>query len=362
MSRDRKSDDVPAIRVDGLRKTFGDGEVTAVDDISFEVEKGTVVGLLGPNGAGKTTTIKSMLGLMIPDEGTVEIGGVDVHTEPGRAYEKIGAILEGARNTYWRLTVQENLSFFAGLGGDDPSKLRGRHDALLEQFSLGDRADTPVNDLSRGMKQKVSLASTLARDVDIVFMDEPTLGLDIETSLELRSELNRLADREAVTIVLCSHDMDVIETVCDSVIVLNEGSIVEHATVDALLDLFQTRQYEVTVESTVDSDVQHRLERAVEATCSNDGDRVTITFTATEGDEMYEVIEILRETGQELRDIKSLEPDLEEVFLRLTETGDVGDAGTQRSCETSGDQSESSRPDGSPAATVTTEVATDDNH
>lgn len=315
------SGEVPAVRVDGLRKTFGDGEtaVTAIDDISFEIERGTVVGILGPNGAGKTTTIKSILGLILPDAGTVEIAGHDVHERPTRAYATVGAILEGARNVYWKLTVQENLSFFAGVGGDDPAELRDRHESLLERFDLADYADTPVNDLSRGMKQKVSLVSTLARDVDVVFMDEPTLGLDIETSLELRAELTRLAG-EDVTIVLCSHDMDVIETVCDRVLILNDGSIIEYDEVDALLDLFQTRQYEITLTPPVDRRVRRRLERTVGAEITETGDRLTVTFTVVDGDEIYDSIDILRDDGQEIRDITSVEPDLEDVFLRLTET------------------------------------------
>jgi ABC-2 type transport system ATP-binding protein len=314
------SAEVPAVRVDGLRKTFGDGEtaVTAIDDISFEIESGTVVGILGPNGAGKTTTIKSILGLILPDAGTVEIAGHDVHEQPSRAYANVGAILEGARNVYWKLTVQENLSFFAGVGGDDPTELRDRHESLLRQFDLADYADTPVNDLSRGMKQKVSLVSTLARDVDVVFMDEPTLGLDIETSLELRAELTRLAG-EDVTIVLCSHDMDVIETVCDRVLILNDGSIIEYDEVDRLLDLFRTRRYEITLAPPVDRRVRRRLKRTIDAAITETGDRLTVTFTVADGDEIYDAIDILRDDGQVIRDIASVEPDLEDVFLRLTE-------------------------------------------
>ncbi|MEY7849658.1 ABC transporter ATP-binding protein [Natrarchaeobius sp. A-rgal3] len=314
----------PAIRVDGLEKSYGDGEdaVTAVDNVSFEIERGSVVGLLGPNGAGKTTTIKAILGLVIPDVGTVEIGGIDVRKRPRRAYDQVGAMLEGARNVYWRLTVRENLAFFAGLGGDDPAAIADRHDELLEGFGLADRADTVVNELSRGMKQKVALASTLARDVDVVFMDEPTLGLDVETSLELRSELRRLADRDDVTIVLSSHDMDVIEAVCDDVIVLDDGSIVADEAVDSLLAVFQTREYRIRVESTVPDDARRQLERAVGADCKPEGDGVAITFTAADGEDVYEAMDVLRAYDLSLREIDSSDPNLEEVFLRLT-GGDV---------------------------------------
>ena len=163
----------PAVEVEGLRKRFGEGDdaVVAVDGVSFAVETGSVVGLLGPNGAGKTTLIKSVLGMVLPDAGTVRIRGVDVDDRPRAAYASVDAMLEGARNDYWRLTVRENLRYFAAVGGVDPDAVADRHDRLLDQLGLADRADTPVRELSRGMKQKVSLASVLAGGAEVVFLD-----------------------------------------------------------------------------------------------------------------------------------------------------------------------------------------------
>jgi len=309
------------LHVENLSKTYGEGEdsVTAVEDISFDVESGEVVGLLGPNGAGKTTMIKSMLGLVIPDTGTVEVAGVNVRENPGKAYSHVGAMLEGARNIYWRLTVQENLSFFAGIGGDHPKELRERHERLLEQLDLADRADTAVNELSRGMKQKVSLASTLSRDVEAVFLDEPTLGLDIETSLELRSELRRLADNEDVTILISSHDMDVIEEICDRVLILSDGSIIANDEVEALLDLFQTQQYRITVSEPIEEPLERTLVESYDADIWAEGDRWNVEFLVEESDTVYEVMELFSKENKSLLDIKSVERDLEEVFLRLTD-------------------------------------------
>ena len=127
------------LAVDGLTKVYGDGEtaVRAVDDVSFSVDRGEVVGVLGPNGAGKTTTIKSILGLVIPTAGSVEIAGVDAHAHPRRVYRHVGAMLEGARNIYWRLTVRENLEYFAALAGQSGRAARDRHDRLLDQFTVG---------------------------------------------------------------------------------------------------------------------------------------------------------------------------------------------------------------------------------
>ena len=310
-----------ALRVRDLRKTYGSGDdaVTAVGGISLDVERGSVVGLLGPNGAGKTTTIKSMLGLVVPTEGTVRIAGVDVHESPKAAYRRVGAMLEGARNVYWRLTVRENLAFFAALAGDRPSDQRERHDALLEQFGLAEKADATVKELSRGMKQKVSLACTLARDADVAFLDEPTLGLDVESSLELRAELRDLAEESGTTVLLSSHDMDVIEDLCDRVVIMNEGRIVADDTVENLLDLFRTQTYEIRVEGEIPSRARRRLEGvfdAAEFERRSDVERFVVSVT---GGEFYDLTDALRDAGLALASVDAVEPDLEDVFLELTD-------------------------------------------
>jgi ABC-2 type transport system ATP-binding protein len=310
----------PVISVDGLKKQYGSGEdaVTAIDSVSFDIERGRVVGLLGPNGAGKTTTVKSMLGLVLPDAGQVSICGVDVYESPQRAHSHVGAMLEGDRNVYWRLTVRENLEFFAGLGGQRPGAVRERHDELLERLDLLDRADTPVNDLSKGMKQKVSLASTLARDVDVIFLDEPTLGLDVETSHDLHTELRRLAEEEEISIVLTSHNLDIIEAVSDRVIILNNGQVIADDDTAALVDVFQTQSHRVVLDGSVRASVRRRLEQA-DAVCRRDGDQTVVEWVDTDSGTVYDVMDVLAETGQEIAALESPDPDLEEVFLRLVD-------------------------------------------
>ncbi|AGN00753.1 multidrug ABC transporter ATPase [Salinarchaeum sp. Harcht-Bsk1] len=328
----------PALRVEGLAKTFGEGEgaVRAVDGISLSVDHGEVVGVLGPNGAGKTTTIKSMLGLVLPDDGTVEVCGIDVHDEPAAAYRHVDAMLEGARNVYWRLTVEENLRYFAGLGGDDPDDLTDRHERLLESLGLADEADTVVNDLSRGMKQKVSLASTLARDVDVVFLDEPTLGLDVESSIELRSELRRLAERENVTIVLCSHDMNVIEAVCDRIVILQDGRVIADDPMADLVDVLREKRFSVVTDGPIDEDLERDLADRFGATIRESdpserggdtevGQSVTIDATGIGAEDAAALLDAVRDAGHSLQDVETAEPTLEDVFLRVTGTGDGGD-------------------------------------
>jgi len=320
MSRNSSPSSGSAISVENLRKTYGEGAdaVTAVDGVSFDVEPGTIVGLLGPNGAGKTTTIKSMLGLILPDSGSVDICGIDAFGQPERAHARVGAMLEGDRNVYWRLTVRENLEFFAGLGGEHPGEVRERHDRLLERLGLADRDETVVNELSTGMKQKVSLASTLARDVDVVFLDEPTLGLDVETSLELHTELRRLAEDAGVTIVLTSHDMDVIEAVSDRVLILQDGSIIADDDVENLVDILATQSLRVTVPAPIHNPVRTRLESGLGLSVEADGETVTIECQAADSQTVYDLMRLLEGQDTELREIESVDPDLEEIFLQLT--------------------------------------------
>lgn len=311
--------EVPAVAVRGLRKTYGSGDdrVVAVEDVSFTVDRGEVVGLLGPNGAGKTTTLKAALGLLVPTVGTCEVFGTDVHKETATAYRHVGAMLEGARNVYWRLTPRENLSFFASLQGIDPRSRREAHDRLLESLDLLDRADDAVNDFSRGMKGKVALAATLARETPVVFLDEPTLGLDVEATRDLRSRIRRLADEEGRTVLLSSHDMDTVQAVCDRAVVMNEGRVVAADAVENLVGLFRTREYEVTVAGTL-GDAREPLESAFEARGFREmADGTQFTATVPEG-RFYDFVDRLREAGVEVVAVSARETDLEEAFLRLT--------------------------------------------
>jgi len=321
--------DEAAVDVEGLSKTFGSGDdaVRAVDGVSFRVAPGEVVGLLGPNGAGKTTTIKSMLGLVAPDAGEVRVDGVDVHEHPREAYEHVDAMLEGARNDYWRLTVRENLRYFAAVRGEDPDAVADRHERLLERLDLAEKADTAVRDLSRGMKQKVSLASVLAGRVSVAVLDEPTLGLDLESSVTLQRELRRLADERGVTLLLSSHDMDVIEAVCDRVIVMSEGRIVADDAVDGLLAGFETRGYRFTLGGVDERTLSALRDRFPVTDVDRTGDRARLTV-ATDTAGFYRLTDALEARDLRVDAVETLRPDLGEAFVELTGDGTGDDAPT----------------------------------
>ena len=323
----RSEDRTPAIAVEGLSKRFngGDNEVVAVDDVSFTVDRGTIVGVLGPNGAGKTTLIKCVLGIVAPDAGSIRVLGNDVTSGRRAVYADVDAMLEGARNDYWRLTVRENLRYFATIGGVDPDSVAPRHERLLDRLELTGKADTPVRDLSRGMKQKVSLASVLAGGSKLVFLDEPTLGLDVESSRTLRQELHRLASEDGLTIVLSSHDMGVIEDVCDRVIVMSDGRIIADDTVSTLLERADWDRVRLTVRG-VEETVLGSLRTAFEVhDVDRNGDRARIEL-AVGGAALYDLMETLRRGGVVIEEIGTVEPDLEDVFMTLTE-GDGGRTG-----------------------------------
>ncbi|MGM0718130.1 MAG: ABC transporter ATP-binding protein [Halobacteriota archaeon] len=315
--------DDPALVVEGVSKRFGNG-VTAVDEVSLTVERGSVVGLLGPNGAGKTTLIKCALGIIIPDTGTVRVLDADLAADRRAAYADIDAMLEGARNDYWRLTVRENLRYFATIHGIDPDSVTERHDRLLDRLGLTERADTPVRELSRGMKQKVSLASVLAGGAELVFLDEPTLGLDVESSRILQRELRRLTRDEGLTIVLSSHDMGVIEAVCDRVIMMANGRIVADDTVTKLLS-----EADRDVIRIASSDIDQTLVTALEKqfdvrSIDSTNGRTTLEVTAA-GDRFYDLMDRLREAGVTIEEVRTVQPELADVFVELTDiqTGDA---------------------------------------
>jgi len=322
--------DEAAIYVDGLAKTFGSGEdaVTAVEDVSFAVAPGEVVGLLGPNGAGKTTTIKSILGLVLPDEGEVRVHGIDVHANPRAAYEYVDAMLEGARNDYWRLTVRENLRYFAAIRGQNPDAMAERHEEVLEHLDLAEKADTAVRDLSRGMKQKVSLASVLAGNVSVAFLDEPTLGLDVESSLKLRKELRRLAEEHGLTLILSSHDMDVIEDVCDRVVIMNEGRIAVDDTVEDLLAGFETKGYQLTVRGVDDAVLNDLRGRFELSDIQRSGDRARFEVAA-DTETFYRLTDAMEGHSLDIVNVETVQPDLAEAFVEMTR----GEFGADRADE-----------------------------
>ena len=311
----------PVLEVRELTKVYRGrrgGDVLAVDRISFSVRKNEVVGLLGPNGAGKTTTIKCIAGLIRPTSGEIRLNGIDALRDQKRALAKVAAVLEGNRNIYWRLTPRENLEFFAGLQGLPLRRVRSYIDELLELFDLREKASTPARKLSRGMQQKLAVACALVKRTEVLLLDEPTLGLDVETSYELRRLLRELAERGERTILLSSHDMNVVQDICERAIIINHGRIVTDDRIDNLLKLFQASAYRFELEGRLPEELAANLrERFPLLEISATDHRTYIEADLKDSSEIYEVMELLRTAGAKIESIGRKEPKLEEIFLRI---------------------------------------------
>ena len=228
------STSVNAIIVSHLRRTFKSNigvikrttkEIVAVDDVSFEIREGELFGLLGPNGAGKTTTVKMLTTLLIPTSGTASVKGFDVVAQAEEVRRRIGFIFGGERGLYWRLSGVDNLRYFASLYSIDPDVTKKRIPYLLEMVGLNGRGDEKVQGYSRGMKQRLHVARTLLHDPAVLFLDEPTLGLDPVGAREFRQVILNLQS-EKKTILLTTHYMFEADALCDRIAVINHGRII----------------------------------------------------------------------------------------------------------------------------------------
>jgi ABC-2 type transport system ATP-binding protein len=208
-------------------------EVIAVDDISFDVQPGELFGLLGPNGAGKTTTVKMLTTLLIPTSGTARVLGYDVVKQADAIRPRIGFIFGGERGLYWRLSGVDNLRYFASLYHVDPAVTNKRIPYLLELVGLSDRGQEKVEGYSRGMKQRLHVARTLLHDPEVLFLDEPTIGLDPVGARELRQVIRNL-QAENKTILLTTHYMFEADALCQRIAVIDQGRIIALDTPEAL--------------------------------------------------------------------------------------------------------------------------------
>jgi sodium transport system ATP-binding protein len=212
--------------VSGLTKIFHDesrGEVRAVDGIDFECSAGEIFGLLGANGAGKTTTLRMLATILAPTEGRATLMGHDVATEPEEVRRNLG-FYSASTALYPRLTARETLEFFARINGVPPDRVAGRVTALVARFGLGEYADARVDKLSQGMKQKVSIARTVAHDPPILIFDEPTVGLDVLNAIDMQKVIAELR-AEGKAIIFSTHIMSEAEKLCDRIAIIHRGRI-----------------------------------------------------------------------------------------------------------------------------------------
>ncbi len=301
----------PAIVVEAFRKTYGD--VEAVAGIDFTVAEGEIFGLLGPNGAGKTTTLECLEGIRFPTAGTLRVRGVDPTREPGRLRDVIGVQLQTS-SLPETMRVEEAMRFFCAYHGVAP-----RLD-MLERLGLQPKLRAEYGTLSTGQQRRLALALALAHEPPVVFLDEPTAGLDVGTRAELHALVGELRER-GVALILATHDMAEAEKLADRVAILLAGRIVASGTPKSL-----TAAAADLTRVTVRSERETLAARAVplpgvQRQARKDG--YDVFFTDAVGPTVAAVLRALEEAGDPLVDLRVERPSLEERFLELTTNGGV---------------------------------------
>lgn len=308
------------LQVNNLTKEYKvrKGElVTAVNGISFEACEGEILGLLGPNGAGKTTTVKMICSLIKPTKGEVLIKDIDNFKHRHKSLKNISAVLEGNRNIYWRLTVKENLEFFASLKGHNAKKLRQKIDHYISYFNLKEKENEVASKLSRGMQQKLAIATAMVSGCEIILLDEPTLGLDVKASYDIRELLKRIAKEEKKTIILTTHDMNVVQEVCDRVIIINKGNIIANDNTDNLIELFSIKNYSFIIEGKLSDNLKSDLKKISHLEIKEKEFETEIIVNLEDSKVFYDVINILESESCIIKSIENQELNFEKAFVEI---------------------------------------------
>ena len=297
----------PVIQVSGCRKTYK--STVAVDDVSFEVHDGEIFGLIGPNGAGKTTTMECVQGLRTPDRGSISVLGLDPFRDVYTLQDRIGAQLQQAQ-LQKRIKVWEAMQLWAVLYKRKPSD----GDRLLEQLGLADKRDARFMTLSGGQKQRLFIALALINDPEVVFLDELTTGLDPQARRTIW-ELVRDIRHRGKTVFLTTHLMEEAERLCDRVAIIDHGRIIDMDTPEGLVRRHCPERSVLLQTDETDAADRFRGLARVTAVTANNG---RLTIQGTGEDLVMEVIRCLSEERIRVTDFRTVVPNLEDVFLKLT--------------------------------------------
>ncbi|MGB1582636.1 MAG: ATP-binding cassette domain-containing protein [Solirubrobacterales bacterium] len=305
-----------AIHAEGLTKHFG--ETKAVDGVDLTVNTGTVTALLGPNGAGKTTTVRMLTTLLRPDGGHASVAGFDLAKQPNEVRTKIG--LTGQDTAVDELlTGRENLEMIGRLARMEKTAVKPRAHDLLNRFDLADAADRPAGTYSGGMRRRLDLAASMIAEPDILFLDEPTTGLDPRSRLGMWDLIEELVGR-GTTVLLTTQYLDEADQLADEVVVIDHGRVIARGTSDELKDQVGGERLELKL---VDSSAIERAQSLIEGknceVVERDIDERTITAALTDGPkQIARLIDLLEENEIEIDEVFVHRPTLDDVFLTLT--------------------------------------------
>ncbi len=306
------------IRVENITKKYG--SFIAVNNINFEIKEGEIVGFLGPNGAGKSTTMNMITGFIEPTSGRIIVDGYDISKKPKKAKEQIGYMPEGVP-LYSDLTVKEFVTYMAELKGVNKKEKKEKVQKVIEATGLSDVQNKLTRNLSRGYKQRVSMAGALVGEPKVIILDEPTVGLDPKQVTEIRALIKELGKTH--TVILSSHILSEVSQICNRVIIINKGQIVAIDTPENLeKKVVKGNPIYVTVEDPEDKmdTIKEKLEKVKEiklVTKNEDKTKKYIITTENDEDIRKEIFEIFAKEGITIFEMKKADATLEDAFMQL---------------------------------------------
>ncbi|MGB2897274.1 MAG: ABC transporter ATP-binding protein [Anaerolineales bacterium] len=303
-----------AIRIENLTRDFG--TLRAVDNLSLEVQAGIIFGFLGPNGAGKTTTINLLLGLLEPTNGQAEVLGLDTQTQGDEVRARTGALLEHP-GLYEQLSAEENLEFYSRIGRMPADERQSRIKELLTHMGVWERRKERVGTWSKGMKQKLALGRAMLHRPPLVFLDEPTAGLDVVAATAVRDDLEALAAHEGVTVFLTTHNMAEAERLCGQVAVIRDGELVAIGHPDEVRARAGGPGLEILGRG-FDVNVLNLL-RANPGVVAAEVLNEHLTIDLRDGMDAAPLISLVVNAGIQVEEVRRSRASLEEVFLTLME-------------------------------------------
>jgi len=313
-----------AVIAEGIYKTFrsgwrGKNEKLVLKGIDLQIEEGEIFGILGPNGAGKTTLLSILSTLLLPDRGRVEILGIDGLQDGHRIRERVN-ISSGNANFLWSLTVQENLHFYGMLYGLMGKEREEKVKQLISLFNLEEHRDVTFDRLSTGMKQRLSLAKSLLNDPAVLFLDEPTVGLDPSVSIWIRDQIRSIQKKKGMTVLLTSHNMREAEYLCSRIAFLKAGEIVTTGTAEALKRMVRIGDLvRIEFNGRISEDDLLRADGVINYTVSDNFCEIMVD----EGEKRVgPLVAIISQGGAQIKKVTLGQTDLEDVFIEFAKETD----------------------------------------
>ena len=308
------------INISQVSKSFKarNGPIHAVVDLNMQVAQGEVLGFLGPNGAGKTTTIKMICGLVLPSQGNIFVQDTNVCKQRRQAMTHIGAVLEGTRNIYWRLTPLQNMAYAARIKGVQANSCKEWGENLLKELDLWERRHDPVREFSRGMQQKTAIACALIHDPAIVLLDEPTLGLDVNAAMTVKKWIQRLSRQYGKTLVLTTHQLDLAEELCRRIAIMQQGRKVADHTVQELRTLHKRETVTARISADPEAIRANVMQQWPDATVQVESEVIILSIPSNGSTKLADVAMTLDLWPCEIVSLEQTVPTLEDIFINVT--------------------------------------------